>query len=58
MDSELLMSAGPQIHTWLAWQKRPGIPMGLAITAHYLDASAPAAQLFVRWIRRLFDLEQ
>ncbi len=46
-----------RIHTWLAWQEEPGKPMGQAITACYLDASAPYAQQFMNWIRKLFNLE-
>jgi len=45
------------IHTWLAWQKEPGKPMGQAITARYLDANAPHAQQLIAWIRKLFALE-
>src|SRR5260370_21874764 len=44
------------IHTWLAWQKEPGKPMGQAITKRYLDAEAQHAQELLIWIRRLFDL--
>ncbi|SRR5260370_2236418 len=46
-----------ELHTWLAWQKEPGKPLGQAITARYLDADAPHAQHFMDWIRKLFDLE-
>ncbi len=46
-----------RIHTWLAWQREPGKPMGQAITARYLDADAPHAQDFISWLRKLFDLE-
>ncbi len=42
------------IHTWLAWQKDPGAPMGLAITKRYLDPNSPQADGFVAWLRRLF----
>ena len=42
------------IHTWLAWQQDPGTPMGLAITKRYLDATAPEAESFLAWLRRLF----
>jgi|SRR2546421_1189571 len=45
------------IHTWLAWQRKPGTPTGRAITSHYLDANAPHAQLLMTWIRQLFNLE-
>jgi len=45
------------IHTWLAWQKEPGKPMGVAITARYLDATNPQAQQLITWIRQLFNLE-
>jgi hypothetical protein len=41
------------IHTWLAWQADPGTPMGLAITKKYLDANAPSAANFLRWVDRL-----
>ena len=47
-----------RIHTWLAWQKEPGKPMGLAITARYLNATALNAQQLINWIRKLFDLEK
>lgn len=46
-----------RIHTWLAWQKEPGKPMGQAITARYLNANAPHALKLITWIRDLFDLE-
>jgi hypothetical protein len=42
------------IHTWLAWQKVPGMPMGLAITAKALQADSPRARSFADWLRRLF----
>lgn len=42
--------------TWLAWQKRPGIPLGAAINQRYLDAKAPQAHKLIDWIRRLFAL--
>lgn len=45
------------LHTWLAWQKEPGTSLGLAITRRYVDATAPYAQQFINWLRRLFDLE-
>lgn len=45
------------IHTWLAWQKEPGKPMGVAIAARYLDPVAPLAQQLMNWIRQLFDLK-
>ncbi|MCB0194818.1 MAG: hypothetical protein KDJ65_22905 [Anaerolineae bacterium] len=45
-----------EIHTWLAWQKEPGRPLGLAIRARYLDPDAPKAQHFVTWLRQLFEL--
>ena len=46
-----------RIHTWLAWQKEPGKPVGQAITKGYLKADAVLAQQFIDWIRKLFDLE-
>lgn len=46
------------IHTWLAWQKEPGTPLGSAITKRYLDAEAPHARLLMNWIQALFVLDQ
>ncbi|MCF8243837.1 MAG: hypothetical protein K9J37_02025 [Saprospiraceae bacterium] len=45
------------VHTWLAWQKEPGRPIGAAIQAGYFDAKALAADSFVDWMGRVFELE-
>ncbi len=42
------------IHTWLAWQKTPGMPMGQAITAQALKYDSPIAKIFIAWLKRLF----
>lgn len=44
-----------RIHTWLAWQKSPGIPMGQAITKHYLSTEPAICGSFVDWLNRLFN---
>lgn len=46
-----------RMHTWLAWQEKPGYPMGKAITARYLDPRVPEAMVLIAWLRRLFELE-
>ena len=43
------------IHTWLAWQESPGMPMGQAITARVLSYNSSIAEIFIGWLRRLFD---
>ena len=43
------------VHTWLAWQENPGMPMGKAITTKALSANSPIAQTFVDWLNRLFN---
>ncbi|MBX3056543.1 MAG: hypothetical protein KF770_08735 [Anaerolineae bacterium] len=43
------------IHTWLAWQENPGMPMGQAITAKTLSPESPIAHQFVDWLNRLFN---
>lgn len=43
------------IHTWLAWQERPGMPMGQAITVQALSHDSPTALAFVKWLKRLFE---
>ena len=44
------------IHTWLAWQEKPGLPLGTAITAQFLDPFNPNADRFVAWLRELFQI--
>jgi hypothetical protein len=44
------------IHTWLAWQETPGMPMGQAITARVLSYDCAIALNFVEWLQRLFEL--
>ena len=43
------------VHTWLAWQKDPGTPMGSAITKKYLSTTPQICNSFVDWIKRLFE---
>ena len=42
------------LHTWLAWQKEPGLPYGAAIKARFFRDDSPAALAFVEWYRRVF----
>lgn len=42
------------IHTWLAWQKEPGKPMGTAITAKFLDPHVAQVDVLVAWLKRLY----
>lgn len=44
------------LHTWLAWQKKPGTPIGQAITARYLETEHPVVDDFINWLKRLFQL--
>ncbi|EAZ91125.1 hypothetical protein CY0110_12697 [Crocosphaera chwakensis CCY0110] len=43
------------IHTWLAWQKKPGIPMGQAITANMLKNNPAIAEIFINWLKQLYQ---
>lgn len=43
------------IHAWLALQKKPGMPMGQAITAKALLNDSEIARIFVNWLKHLFD---
>ena len=43
------------MHTWLAWQEDPGTPMGLAITKKYLSTHSQICNLFVDWIKGMFE---
>jgi len=42
------------VHTWLAWQRNPGQPMGQAITAQALNHNEALARSFVDWLNALF----
>ncbi|MXW40817.1 MAG: hypothetical protein F4Z75_06725 [Synechococcus sp. SB0668_bin_15] len=42
------------LHTWLAWQRDPGLPYGAAIRAQFFRHDSAAAQAFVAWYRSLF----
>lgn len=44
------------IHSWLAWQEKPGLPFGTAITAHYFRHDTEVATAFVKWFRDLFGV--
>jgi len=44
------------IHTWLAWQEKPAMPMGQAITAQVLSCDCPIALIFIEWLKHLFEL--
>ena len=42
------------VHTWLAWQENPGLPMGTSITKDCFDLNAPEVDVFVSWLERLY----
>lgn len=44
------------LHTWLAWQNSPGMPIGVAITHSYLDTNSDLGYQFVDWLKELFDV--
>lgn len=43
-----------RIHTWLAWQKDPGQPFGIALRSRLFSHDTKEALRFVAWFRRLF----
>lgn len=45
------------IHTYLAWQKKPGLPFGTAISNNTFNVKSPLANLFVDWFQEIFELE-
>jgi hypothetical protein len=45
-----------RIHSWLAWQKSPGVQLHQAITERILNPQHPEAQQFVSWFKRLYGL--
>lgn len=49
-------TAKAQIHTYLAWQSRPGVPYGIAIREKFLKADSPQTVDLMKWIKELFNL--
>ena len=43
------------IHSWLALQSKPGMPMGQAITAKALSEDSAIASIFINWLNDLFN---
>ena len=43
------------IHTWLAWQKDPGTPLGLSITKKYLTTDKETCTNLINWINKVFN---
>ena len=44
------------LHTWLAWQKEPGKPFGVAAQSGYFNTSAPLLIDFEKWFSATFVL--
>ncbi len=42
------------VHTFLAWQDEPGMPLGQAITARNLDPDSTLGKSFADWLTNLF----
>lgn len=42
------------LHTWLAWQAEPGLPMGRALTLKCLDPEHAHGRAFLAWLVGLF----
>ena len=43
------------MHTWLAWQKKPGTPLGSAISQTFLRPDHEDVSIFLNWLTRIFD---
>ncbi|HBO4232277.1 TPA: DUF3226 domain-containing protein [Pseudomonas aeruginosa] len=52
-----LHNAKARIHTYLAWQDEPGMPLGRAVSAKVLDPGQPIARLFKEFLVNLFIKE-
>jgi len=44
------------LHTWLAWQKPPGLQLHDAVKQRLLDPTADASKPFVTWFCDLFEV--
>lgn len=45
------------LHTYLAWQKKPGLPLGTAVQAGFLNFKNPLVDCFINWFKNTFVLE-
>jgi hypothetical protein len=43
-----------EVHTWLAWQREPGVPLGRAVKSAYFRHDSAGAAAFVAWFQRMF----
>ncbi len=43
-----------RLHSWLAWQREPGLTIGAAVWQKYLNPDCPEATLFANWLQQLF----
>ena len=46
------------VHTWLAWQQKPGLPFGTAIAEHYFNTDNELVKQFLEWVKKLFTQTQ
>ena len=46
-----------KVHTWLAWQEKPELPLGLSVYAYQklLNLELPLVDDFVDWFQNTFD---
>ncbi|SEA57218.1 hypothetical protein SAMN05216455_10910 [Segatella bryantii] len=43
-----------RVHTYLAWQDEPGLPLGIAVTKKIFNPESSNAKVLVDWLKRLF----
>lgn len=53
-DADLIKS---EIHTWLSWQKEPGVALGAAVNSHILGCDSPQALAVLDWLKRLYGFK-
>jgi hypothetical protein len=47
-----------EVHTWIAWQKYPGAPLGAAVNDYILGHDSAQARSFLLWLKQLYGLNQ
>jgi hypothetical protein len=43
------------VHTWLAWQEKPGLPIGTSLNRSPMDLTHPTVSNFKSWLQRLYQ---
>ena len=44
------------LHSWLAWQREPGLPYGTALKARFFEADLAVAKESAKWFKAVYQI--